>query len=211
MGWHINLVKNNVATTAGMVEDLLKTDVACELEWEEPRDVAAGHDGDFKLNFNDDHMEHMDFVEREEVQEVLKKHKAMGDICFSSADGDNAGEAWGYRFDGKGGMVLLRGVLLFKEVAPKKPVASAKRKPTKAPKKSAKGVTPSKSRKVTKRSRVGSPRPAGAKGRLTWACTACHGDPACPGFPGTDIRKEGRDPRYCAGCGESHSVRKIRL
>lgn len=72
------------------------------------------NDGKYYLMFLSDHMEHMDYVWQLEKQ--LKKLKVEGDITFGSLDGDNAGENWGYRFDGKGKMKKLKGVLTFVEV-----------------------------------------------------------------------------------------------
>lgn len=69
--------------------------------------------GKYHLMFISDHMEHMDYVW--EVAEKLKELKVKGDITFGSLDGDNAGSNWGYRFDGKGGMKTLTGVLTFVE------------------------------------------------------------------------------------------------
>lgn len=120
MGWHINLVKNEVKITEAIVKELrFETDLAYEYEWESDDDVFAFYGADdIRLNFNPDHMEHMDYLHDEDVQRVLKKHKVKGDVCFSSDDGDNAGTSWGYRFDGKGGMVELVGTRTFE---PKKP------------------------------------------------------------------------------------------
>lgn len=68
----------------------------------------------FLLNFNPDHMEHMDFIAFFEKE--IKALKAKGDITFGSTEGDNAGDYWGYRFDGKGGMKKLVGQVNFAEV-----------------------------------------------------------------------------------------------
>lgn len=67
----------------------------------------------YNLIFNPDHMEHMDYVG--EISEKLKELKVKGDITFGSLDGDNSGSNWGYRFDGKGGMKTLTGVITFVE------------------------------------------------------------------------------------------------
>src|SRR5579863_3880705 len=69
--------------------------------------MLGGIINDGKLVFNYDHMEHMDYVWESEVLEVLCKYEVSGDICFTSHDGDNAGQEWGYRFDGHGGQVDL--------------------------------------------------------------------------------------------------------
>jgi hypothetical protein len=81
-----------------------------------------------KLCFNEDHMEHMDFLSHnEKIRAILKKHKVKGDICFGSLEGDNAGSFWGYRFDGRGGMQELVGQLKYEPVKPAKPKAKKRR------------------------------------------------------------------------------------
>ena len=61
---------------------------------------------DGTLRFHGDHMEHMDYVWS--IKDILCRHKVKGDIAFSSSDGDNAGTAWCYRFDGEGNCEELR-------------------------------------------------------------------------------------------------------
>jgi hypothetical protein len=126
MSWHISNIKNEVVINVKIARDLFKSDADICCTWndngkltdEDLLDYLVGYKGDdgkYRLYFSDDHMEHMDFVDDESIQNVLKKHKVKGDICFASLDGDNAGTAWGYRFDGKGGMVHLKGELVFTE------------------------------------------------------------------------------------------------
>lgn len=139
MGWHIGLVKNDVVIDAKIARALYKTksDIASTWNYDgeqkpsdaELLDYLVGYKdretGKVHLYFNDDHMEHMDYLHDEVIQKVLCKHKVKGDICFGSLDGDNAGSFWGYRFDGKGGVVELKGTLVFEpeetvQPAPKK-------------------------------------------------------------------------------------------
>lgn len=67
-----------------------------------------------RLIFNPDHGEHQDYLKHAECIGVLRDHKARGEVCFASLEGDNAGEAWDYRFDGKGGAVALAGHRVWK-------------------------------------------------------------------------------------------------
>lgn len=116
MSWSIGLVKNTVKISRKCAEDLCKGARAAHISewymWENPGRVASkGY-----LMFSIDHREHMDYLSNYSfVIRVLKKHKVEGEICFGSLEGDNAGSFWGYRFDGQGGCVALKGSLKWKE------------------------------------------------------------------------------------------------
>lgn len=119
MGWYINECVNTVEISEECAKDIHRTD---PYRWDSVNDVFwTNRDGCNVLNFVSDDMEHMDFVSDPSVQQILKKHKVKGDICFASEDGDNAGDAWGYRFDGMGGMKLLVAERVWTEVEPPKP------------------------------------------------------------------------------------------
>lgn len=124
MGWRIHEIKNTVKINSKIALDLYGCGADVCSAWEDECDFPSlgGIIDDGKLVFNPDHMEHMDYVWEPKIQEVLKRHKVKGDICFSSNDGDNKGQRWGYRFDGEGGMVKLTGKRnSWQEDAPKKP------------------------------------------------------------------------------------------
>lgn len=107
MGWYINLVTNEVKITEKCAKAVLKV-LQGEGTFETLDDVWHHK----KLRFHEDHLEWMDYLRtHDDIIGVLQKHKVSGDICFSSNDGDNAGEAWGYRFDGQGGFTALTGRL----------------------------------------------------------------------------------------------------
>lgn len=116
MSWSIAEITNTVEITPKVAKELFKLVKGGKVEelWYSEDEVAyEGH-----LNFNIDHMEHMghmDYVWQKEVQAVLRKNKVKGDICFGSLEGDNAETFWGYRFDGKGGMVELNGEIKWEE------------------------------------------------------------------------------------------------
>ena len=114
MGWQISLQINNVVITKECAQELFD---ACEKHhnrtWYEVDEVM---EEDGTLYFDCDHMEHMDYVSYPEYLAILKKYKVNGDICFSSADGDNSGENWGYRFK-DGVMTELTGVVTYVEVS----------------------------------------------------------------------------------------------
>lgn len=110
MSWTIALLENNVKVSKECAKELfevLKNDV-----WYEESEVI---DSAKNLTFNYDHAEGMDFLASEpKVIKILKSYKVKGDICFGSVEGDNAGEFWGYRFDGKGGFKKLNGEIIWK-------------------------------------------------------------------------------------------------
>ncbi len=105
MGWHISCEENTVEISKECAKDLFAAQKYSEEFWYELEEVAYRN----KLSFNDDHMEHMDFVWNPHLLAVLQKHKVKGRITFASYEGDNAGRAWGYDFDGEGGVKKLRG------------------------------------------------------------------------------------------------------
>jgi NAD-dependent DNA ligase len=116
MGWFIQEGKNEVVVSKKCAEELFKVqeEGRCDEVWDDADSVAP----DGRLAFTTDHMEHMDYLTNEDIVAVLCKHKVKGDICFESHEGDNAGDYWGYRFDGKGGMKPLTGTctVVFEEV-----------------------------------------------------------------------------------------------
>lgn len=78
-------------------------------------------DGQWKLGFCDDHMEHMDYVWDDEVQKILSDYKVNGGVYFMSAEGDNSGEYWGYEFhDGKCTKVFGDLTIVWQPEPPKK-------------------------------------------------------------------------------------------
>lgn len=118
--WRIHCVNNTILLDEeGMIaEELFESGADVCLAWEDKASVLDDLEGVVwerdrggapKLHFDPDHFEHMDYLHEREIQDVLKRHRVKGEVCFVSHDGDNKGERWGYRFDGRGGMVLLVG------------------------------------------------------------------------------------------------------
>jgi hypothetical protein len=114
--WSIALIKNEVKITKKIAKEIYKK-TTHKFEDEVYNDIFYSLDevmSDSKLQFNPDHNEGMDYLASEAIViDLLKKHKVSGDICFGSLEGDNQGEFWGYRFDGKGGMKHLEGKVVF--------------------------------------------------------------------------------------------------
>lgn len=109
MSWSIGLISNTPKITTACAKDLIKA-TGDEYFYDLDDVTYKGH-----LQFNEDHQEHMDYVQDERVIAVLRKHKVEGDITFGSLEGDNDGSFWGYRFDGKGGIKFLEGKVVFTE------------------------------------------------------------------------------------------------
>jgi hypothetical protein len=103
MAWSISLLENSISFNESGVAAF--NAFASENGLEEATENA---DGLYEVTFEPDHMEHMDFVWKEEFLDTMKIGKANGRALFGSLEGDNSGEFWGYSFeDGK--MVKLVG------------------------------------------------------------------------------------------------------
>ncbi|MBI3632723.1 MAG: hypothetical protein HY226_00365 [Candidatus Vogelbacteria bacterium] len=111
--WSISETVNNVRITKKCARELFKAQDYEEELWSSLEYVTS----EGNLYFNPDHNEHMDYLgTHDNMTEILKRHKVKGDICFGSLEGDDEGSFWGYRFDGKGGMVKLSGEVVYTEV-----------------------------------------------------------------------------------------------
>ncbi len=114
--WSIAEIDNTVWISPACAKELFKVGRSEGAGWYELEEVT--YEG--KLTFSPDHMESMDYLGTSQpICEVLCRHKVHGDITFGSLEGDNAGQFWGYRFDGKGGMAPLEGKLQWEVLTPK--------------------------------------------------------------------------------------------
>lgn len=96
MGWNINVEKNTLRVEHEAIRSLRKVLVDNErYPW---YGCIAEITDEGKFVLNHDAMEHMDCFWNEELQEIFRKKGVSGQICFSSSEGDNAGEKWGYAF-----------------------------------------------------------------------------------------------------------------
>ena len=108
--WSIALLENTVMITSECAEELFENAQEYQEDiWWESDDVIYGG----KLRFNPDHQEHMDFLWRKEIQELLKKYRVEGRICFADVEGDSSGSFWGYQFDGQGNLENLKGKVVW--------------------------------------------------------------------------------------------------
>lgn len=90
MGWNIGVKTNTLKMSEEVAE---KFNAAAE-----ENDQYVEYSERYGLLLNEDAMEHMDFLWEDWVQEVLNDPSVNGDVVFMSAEGDNAGDIWGYRF-----------------------------------------------------------------------------------------------------------------
>jgi len=117
MGWSIECLENTLKISRECAEELYFNGLH-EYYWPEDDEddrLEQVYDEETGLiEFNPDHMEHQDFLFRDDVQAILKKHKVNGEVLWTSADGDNCGENWGYRFK-DGECTRLKGTVLWVE------------------------------------------------------------------------------------------------
>ena len=99
MGWHINCMHNSLTISDECAKELFESPENSMYNiWYELDEVTD----DGTITFNDDHMEHMDYLNDDAILVILAKHKVNGEVHFNCAEGDWAGDAWGHRFvDGK--------------------------------------------------------------------------------------------------------------
>lgn len=91
MGWNIG-VKTNTLRMKQIVADRLIE--ASEENGQPYLDYSDKHG----IGFCYDAMEHMDFLWQTWALKILDDPSVNGDVVFMSAEGDNAGDVWGYRF-----------------------------------------------------------------------------------------------------------------
>lgn len=114
MSWTVNVVEDTVKISKAKIKAantaLMNVDSNDYFSY-----AGEAIDEDGCLIINDDAQEHIDLFGNDEglLKEFLK-FKPKGKLCFSSEEGDNAGDAWGYEFDGKGNVNYLTRVVEWK-------------------------------------------------------------------------------------------------
>jgi hypothetical protein len=115
MSWSIANLENTVEISKELSTELFKVGENYDIWYSEDEVTWKG-----KLQFNPDHSEHMDYLQYEDIKQLLIQHKVEGRITFGSLEGDNAGDFWGYEFyvngDGDGAMSLLTGRIEWTDV-----------------------------------------------------------------------------------------------
>lgn len=112
MGWNIALVDNTVELSEACAKALFEIGGDYDL-WAEIEELQID-DTRYQLYFNKDYMENMDYLHREDILAILLKFKVNGDVTFTSHEGDNIGQSWGYRFK-DGVLTKLVGQIIFTE------------------------------------------------------------------------------------------------
>lgn len=112
MSWHVELLNNTVKISEECAAELFKAQRSYTEIWWSPDEVR---DSKGIVTFNSDHYEHIDWIENSDLDAILKKHRVSGDITFGDLEGSATARFWGYRFDGKGGMVELKGRIQWQE------------------------------------------------------------------------------------------------
>lgn len=112
MGWSIGIHKNTLLVSEDTVN---KLQALFEETGEYDLEFSAIGGGSYKVEFISDYMEHMDVLWNDEIRKIIMADSEnFGEVVFISAEGDNAGDIWGYRFaDGK--CTLLTGDIVIRD------------------------------------------------------------------------------------------------
>lgn len=114
--WSIACLQNNLKISKKCAKELHEeSERQGDEMWFEVEDVTDEHGC---VTFNSDHMEHMDFLNIEEYQNIIKQNNSKGTVKFGSLAGDNFGDFWGYEFDGAGNVKQLKGSISWEEALP---------------------------------------------------------------------------------------------
>lgn len=113
MSWNIRCVENTVKISKKCAKDVYKAQCYGGPEspgafFNSPDEVTEEGFLFFNSNYNED----QDFLNREEIVDVLKKHKCKGVVVFRDVEqSDNPyGDYWMHEFDGKGGYEYYTGI-----------------------------------------------------------------------------------------------------
>lgn len=90
MGWSIGVNINTLRMDQEVADRLIDS--------ADNNGHCISYDPDEGISFDQDAMEHMDFLWQEWAQEILDHPSVNGDVVFGSLEGDNKGSNWGYRF-----------------------------------------------------------------------------------------------------------------
>ena len=107
MSWNIGIRENTLVIGDNEVADRLIEDADANYQ-------NIFIDDRSRIVFDSDAMEHMDFLWEDWALKALDDPSVNGDVVFMSAEGDNRGGIWGYRFKA-GKMTELKAVVTMVE------------------------------------------------------------------------------------------------
>jgi hypothetical protein len=106
MSWRVHVLKNTLRVDVAALDELRSADdVVVDLDldtYDDGDGDEAVEDGRTTLYFDEDHMEHIDWLWRDGVPDILIRHNAEGEVLFGQLEGDGGPKFWGYRFDKTG-------------------------------------------------------------------------------------------------------------
>lgn len=112
MSWRVSVLKNTLRVDVAALDELRSVDDVVIDVYQDDYDFeersVADKDGRTTLYFDEDHMEHIDWLWNDGVAEILTRHNAEGEVLFGQVEGDGGPRFWGYRFD-RSGMKKLHG------------------------------------------------------------------------------------------------------
>lgn len=104
MGWHLNVIENELRLSEEQAEKLVDI---LEKTWDNYRIYRSAHGGKEELieffggdpiEFDDECMEHMDYLHDGDMQAALVAVGARGFVTMADLHGDNPGYAWTHEF-----------------------------------------------------------------------------------------------------------------
>lgn len=107
MSWTVHVIDNTITVDESAQVSLEALPVHGDMFADGYGGVSRG-----KLLFDDDAMEHIDYLCNPEIRDVLIAHGASGRVTFGALEGDNSGSFWGYEFS-PGNCQLLKGTLVW--------------------------------------------------------------------------------------------------
>lgn len=103
MSWKIHCTKNTVSIPSSSLTEAFVAQMladGCDFDWQDRSSFALPSKGNFTLQFNPEHMEHMDWLSYKELRTLVARAGAQGEVCFTSFEGDNHHQKWRYVFEG---------------------------------------------------------------------------------------------------------------
>lgn len=99
MGWRIGIKENTLRMDQEVAYKLIATSEASRpyLSYSDTNGIEFCLDAMQHIDFPDC-LEHIDFLWEDWALDILNHPSVNGDVVFMSAEGNNDGKIWGYRF-----------------------------------------------------------------------------------------------------------------